>query len=40
MKEGTEKARKTTERTLSEVKAAMKIDYFADDALISEWEAR
>ena len=40
LKAGTEKARKTTERTLSEVKAAMKIDYFADDALISEWEAR
>ena len=40
LKAGTMKARETTGRTLSEVKDAMKINYFEDDALISEWEAR
>ena len=39
LKKGTEKARETTGRTLSEVKDAMMINYFADSALISEWEA-
>ena len=40
LKAGTEKARRTTEQTLSDVKAAMKINYFEDSALISEWQSR
>lgn len=40
LKAGTEKARKTTEATLADVKAAMKINYFEDNALISEWQNR
>ncbi|MCR5627901.1 MAG: tryptophan--tRNA ligase [Lachnospiraceae bacterium] len=36
LKKGTEKARETAAKTLSEVKAAMKIDYFEDQALIKE----
>lgn len=34
LKKGTEAARAEAEKTLAEVKAAMKIDYFADEALI------
>ncbi len=37
LKKGTEKARLVTDETLREVKSAMKINYFEDDALISDW---
>ncbi len=36
LRKGTEKAREAAAETLSEVKAAMKIDYFKDSALIAE----
>ena len=35
---GTEKARETTNATLARVQKAMRIDYFADRAIIKEWE--
>lgn len=38
LKEGTEAAVMTTERTLAEVRAAMKVNYFEDDSIISDWE--
>ena len=37
LKAGTEKARITTGKVLSEVKSAMRINYFDDSALISDW---
>ena len=37
LKRGTEKARLVTDETLREVKSAMMINYFDDDALISDW---
>lgn len=38
LKEGTCAAVATTEKTLAEVRSAMKVDYFADDSIISEWK--
>ena len=35
LKEGSQKAREIAARTLSEVKSAMKINYFDDEALIA-----
>lgn len=40
LKKGSEKAREEAAKTLSEVKAAMKINYFDDQALISEQAKR
>ncbi len=40
LKKGTEKAREVTEKTLSDVKRAMKINYFDDDMLLSAWDKR
>ena len=40
LREGTERARKKTQETLEEVRAAMKINYFDNSALISEWMER
>ncbi len=40
LREGTERARKKTQETLEEVRAAMKINYFDNNALISEWMER
>ncbi|MDO4439305.1 MAG: tryptophan--tRNA ligase [Eubacteriales bacterium] len=37
LRNGTEKARLVTDETLREVKSAMMINYFDDDALISDW---
>ena len=37
LKEGTEAAVQTTNRTLAEVTAAMKVNYFADESIIEEW---
>ncbi|MDE5968349.1 MAG: hypothetical protein K2G64_04500 [Muribaculaceae bacterium] len=36
LKAGSEKAREAAARTLDEVRAAMKINYFSDRALINE----
>ena len=36
LKAGSEKAQKTAAKTLEEVKAAMKINYFEDEALIQQ----
>ena len=38
LKEGTEAAVQTTNRTLAEVTAAMKVNYFADETIIDEWD--
>ena len=38
LKEGTQAAVQTTNRTLAEVTAAMKVNYFADDSIIDEWD--
>ena len=38
LKEGTEAAVQTTNRTLAEVTAAMKVNYFADEFIIEEWD--
>ncbi len=38
LKEGTRKARETTNATLARVQEAMRIDYFADRRIIGEWE--
>ena len=38
LKEGTEAAVQTTNRTLAEVTAAMKVNYFADESIIKEWD--
>ena len=38
LKEGTEAAVQTTNRTLAEVTAAMKVNYFADESIIDEWD--
>lgn len=38
LKEGTEAAVQTTNRTLAEVTAAMKVNYFADESIIAEWD--
>ena len=38
LKEGTEAAVQTTNRTLAEVTAAMKFNYFADESIIDEWD--
>ena len=38
LKEGTEAAVQTTNRTLAEVTAAMKVNYFADESIIEEWD--
>lgn len=38
LKAGTATAVKTTNRTLAEARAAMKIDYFADGSIVGEWE--
>ncbi len=38
LKEGTRKARETTDATLARVQEAMRIDYFADRRIIGEWE--
>lgn len=40
LKKGSEEARNTAARTLDEVRAAMKINYFADDQLIQEQSQR
>lgn len=40
LKKGTERARLTTDATLREVKAAMKINYFEDSALIEDWNRK
>lgn len=40
LKKGSEEARNTAARTLDEVRAAMKINYFADDQLIQEQSER
>ena len=40
LKKGTERARLTTDVTLREVKAAMKINYFEDSALIEDWSRK
>lgn len=40
LKEGTRAAKEVAEQTLAEVKAAMKINYFADQALITEQAER
>ena len=40
LKKGSEVARKAAAQTMSEVKAAMKINYFDDAALIAEQAAR
>ena len=37
LRKGTEKARITTGKVLSEVKTAMRINYFDDSALIRDW---
>ncbi len=39
LKAGTEKAREKTNATLARVQKAMRIDYFADRGIISEWDA-
>ena len=39
LKAGTEKARETTNATLARVQKAMRIDYFTDRRITSEWEA-
>lgn len=38
LKEGTEASVQTTNRTLAEVTAAMKVNYFADESIIEEWD--
>ena len=38
LKEGTEAAVQTTNRTLAEVTAAMKVNYFAGESIIEEWD--
>jgi len=38
LREGTEKARETTNATLQRVEKAMRIDYFADRNVIKEWK--
>ena len=38
LKDGTQAAVQTTNRTLAEVTAAMKVNYFADDSIIDEWD--
>ena len=38
LKEGTEAAVQTTNRTFAEVTAAMKVNYFADESIIEEWD--
>ena len=38
LKEGTQAAVQTTNRTLAEVTAAMKVNSFADDSIIDEWD--
>lgn len=38
LKEGTEAAVQTTNHTLAEVTAAMKVNYFADETIIDEWD--
>ena len=38
LKDGTEAAVQTTNRTLAEVTAAMKVNYFADESIIEEWD--
>ena len=38
LKEGTEAAVQITNRTLAEVTAAMKVNYFADESIIEEWD--
>ena len=38
LKEGTQAAVQTTNRTLAEVTAAMKVNYFADNSIIDEWD--
>lgn len=38
LKEGTEAAVQTTNRTLAEVTDAMKVNYFADESIIEEWD--
>ncbi len=40
LKEGTDYARSVGEKTLAEVKAAMKINYFDDDALLETWKKK
>ena len=35
---GTEKSREKTNQTLEEVREAMRINYFKDDSIISDWE--
>lgn len=40
LKKGTEEARKAAAETLSEVRAAMKINYFEDDSLISRYQEK
>ena len=39
LKAGTEKAIRVTNETLADVKEAMKINYFTDNALIRDWES-
>lgn len=38
LRSGTEHAAKEADRTLQEVRAAMRIDYFSDQSIVSEWE--
>lgn len=38
LRNGTAAAVETTQKTLAEVTAAMKVDYFKDDSIICEWE--
>lgn len=39
LKQGTEAAVATTNKTLEEVRDAMRVNYFTDDSIISEWDA-
>jgi tryptophanyl-tRNA synthetase len=40
LKDGSEVARQTAARTLSEMKAAMKINYFEDADFLNDWKNR
>ena len=38
LRDGTKKAVETTNETLEEVRAAMKVNYFTNDSIIGEWQ--
>lgn len=39
LRDGTKRAAERTEKTLSEVRSAMRIDYFEDRSIVKDWEA-